>query len=68
MNQLTFSLSLPSNFLSSRFDNFPGATVIGKVVENIKILPEQFAPYHILHIHKHSKKKKLLLMLEYPIE
>ncbi len=30
----TFSLSDPSNFLSSRFDNFPGATVIGNVVEN----------------------------------
>jgi hypothetical protein len=31
----TFSLSVPSNFLSSRFDNFPGATAIGNVVENI---------------------------------
>jgi hypothetical protein len=35
INQQTFSFSVPSNFLSSRLDNLPGATVIGKVVENI---------------------------------
>lgn len=43
--QLTFSFSVPSTFLSSRFDNLPGATVIGKVVEKTKILPVQLAPY-----------------------
>jgi hypothetical protein len=31
----TFSFSVPSDFLSSRFDNFPGATAAGNVVENI---------------------------------
>ncbi len=31
----TFSLSVPSDFLSSRFDNFPGATAVGNEVENI---------------------------------
>jgi hypothetical protein len=41
----TFSLSVLSNFLSSRFDSFPGATAIGNVVEKTYILPEQLAPY-----------------------